>query len=146
VTAVVIAEEVLGAIAAHARAEAPNECCGLLVGNESLIETSTPARNVLASPSRYRIDPRDHFALLKRTRAEGKRIVGAYHSHPRTAAEPSERDVAEAYDPELLYLIVSMNDERAPQFRCFQIRDGAVTEVTLLTTRSRRRQCPAHRP
>lgn len=123
---------VLDALVAHAREEAPNECCGLLMGTAAAIEASIRTRNILASPTRYRIDPQDHFAAIKRVRREGGRIVGAYHSHLRTAAVPSERDVAEATDPGLLHVIVSLLDPAQPEIRAYRIVDGQAGEVTLV--------------
>jgi proteasome lid subunit RPN8/RPN11 len=123
---------VLDAIVAHAREEAPNECCGLLTGTEAAIVGSMRARNALASPSRYRIDPQDHFAAIKRARRDGRRVIGAYHSHPRTPATPSERDIAEAGDPGLLCVIVSLMDPRRPEVRAYRISSGVVEEVMFL--------------
>jgi proteasome lid subunit RPN8/RPN11 len=132
VSSVDVASAVFDAIVAHARAEAPKECCGLLIGVAGRVDESAPTRNVLASPSRYRIDPQQHFAVLRRARAAGASVVGAYHSHLRTGAQPSERDVAEAYDPSLLYVIVSLKDPQRPDVRGYHIQDGTVVEVSLL--------------
>lgn len=93
---------------AHARSVAPNECCGLLLGADDLVDECAPARNVLASPTRYMVDPADHFAAIRRARGTGRRVIGAYHSHPRSPAVPSPSDVAEANDPDLLCVIVSL--------------------------------------
>lgn len=97
----------------HARAEAPRECCGLLVGKGESVVRSVRARNLDAKGTRYLIDPEDHFAAIRAARAEGLEVVGAYHSHPASAAVPSPTDVAEANSgPEFLYVIVSlMNDD-----------------------------------
>ncbi len=126
-----VAPGVFDAIVAHARAGAPNECCGLLIGVEGRIVESVPARNLLASPSRYLIDPGQHFDVLRHARREGLAVVGAYHSHVRTGAEPSERDIAEAHDPGLLYVIVSLLNPERPQIRGYRIREGRAVEVVL---------------
>jgi proteasome lid subunit RPN8/RPN11 len=39
-------------------------------------------------------------------------ILGVYHSHPRGPAVPSSTDVAEAYYPEWLYVIVGLQGAR----------------------------------
>ena len=119
---------------AHARREAPNECCGLLIGSAHRIEEAVPARNVHEHPSRYLIDPADHFATIRRARREGRTIVGAYHSHPHTAAVPSETDIAEAYDPTLVYLIISLRDADKADIRGYRIAKGNFHEVPLVTT------------
>ncbi len=98
---------VLGALVEHARDALPHECCGLLVGTQTRIERSARARNLRASPTQYQIDPADHFRTIRSARAEGLLVVGAYHSHPHGAPEPSPTDLVEASDPTLLYVIVS---------------------------------------
>ena len=91
----------------HARREQPNECCGLLIGTAELIERCAPARNLRASPTRYLIDPADHFAALRSARRRGWEVVGAYHSHPHGAPVPSLTDVREATYRGFVYVIVS---------------------------------------
>src|SRR3954467_10872025 len=72
-----IPQHVIDEMLAHARDEAPNECCGLLVGTRDSIERSIRARNREASPTRYLIDPEDHFAAIHGARTSGQRVVGA---------------------------------------------------------------------
>lgn len=95
------------AIVEHARREAPRECCGLLIGTASRIVEVVPARNEAARATEYRIAPEDHFAAVRRARALGLAVVGAYHSHPASPPEPSPRDLADAW-PDFLYVIVSL--------------------------------------
>lgn len=105
---VLVCREVIEGIVRHARADAPLECCGLLLGARGRVSVALPARNELASPTRFRIHPEDHFAALRRARELGLAIAGAYHSHPATAPVPSARDLREADDPGLLHLIVGL--------------------------------------
>jgi proteasome lid subunit RPN8/RPN11 len=125
-----IRSEALAAIGAHAKREAPNECCGLLVGTGDLIDEAVPARNVLAHPSRYQIDPQDHIDTIRRLRGTARTVVGAYHSHPLTPAVPSPRDLAEAYYPEFVWLIVSLAGA-VPDHRLYRIIDGVAMVVSL---------------
>jgi len=92
---------------AHAARDTPDECCGLLIGTAERIHTSYPARNLRRSPTRFLIDPADHFAAIRSARDRGLSVVGAYHSHPASAPVPSPTDEAEATAREFLYLIVS---------------------------------------
>jgi proteasome lid subunit RPN8/RPN11 len=128
---IAIASDALDAIVAHARREAPNECCGLLVGWPGRIDESIAATNLAASPSRFLLDPGDHIAVNRRLRGSGREVMGAYHSHPHSPADPSPTDVAEAYYPNFVYLIVSLADSSRADVRAFKIRDGQVTLVTL---------------
>ena len=124
-----IAQHVIDDVLAHARDEAPNECCGLLIGNRVTIEGSVRARNREASPTRYLIDPEDHFAAIHAARAAGKRVVGAYHSHPASAPQPSESDIAEArWGSDFVYVIVSLKSPEAEVF-AYRLKHGTVVPV-----------------
>jgi len=123
-------QTVVADILAHARAEAPRECCGLLVGNGDRIERSVRARNLHADPSRYLIDPEDHFATIRVARAEGREVIGAYHSHPAHPSIPSATDIAEAGGgPEFFYVIVSLLDG---EIRAYQMANGVCTRKPLV--------------
>jgi proteasome lid subunit RPN8/RPN11 len=100
-----IHREAAEAIRSHARADAPIECCGLLIGAPGRIDAALRARNLLASPTRFHLDPEDHFAAIKQARARGLSVVGVYHSHPASRPVPSPRDLDEASDPDFVYVI-----------------------------------------
>ena len=122
---------VLTAVRAHARSESPNECCGLLVGTASRIDDAVRAANVLASRSRYELDPQTHVETNRRLRGTPRHVVGVYHSHPRSPAVPSPRDLTEAYYPEFVWLIVSLQTA-AEDCRAYRIADGAANEILLV--------------
>ena len=125
---VVVRDTVLREIVAQARHAAPDECCGLLVGTDARIELAHAARNLRRSPTRYLVDPADHFAAIRSARQMGLRVVGAYHSHPASVALPSPRDEQEATDPDFLYLIVSLV---TVETRAFRLLDGRMEGVEL---------------
>ncbi len=104
--AIEVRQSVLDELIAHAREEAPNECCGVLVGAQGRIERAVRARNTLGSPTRYQIDPRDQIAAVRSARERGQDVVGFYHSHPGSRPAPSATDRAEAAYPGHCYLIV----------------------------------------
>ena len=83
---------VLDALVAEARAGAPLERCGLLIGRPGVVTRAHPATNLDASATRYTIDPSDHFAALRAARADGQTVIGAWHSHPAGGAWPSAGD------------------------------------------------------
>ena len=83
-------------IVAHAREQAPNECCGLISGTNSVrAHTIYPLRNVAADPlSTYEAAPEDLFAAQRSMRDRGEQLLAIYHSHPRANdPTPSETDV-----------------------------------------------------
>jgi proteasome lid subunit RPN8/RPN11 len=127
-----IASGVLEAMIEHARRDLPHECCGLLIGTAAGIDESVAMTNLARSESRFAVDPREHIALARRLRGSGREILGAYHSHPRSAAVPSPTDVAEAYYPEFVHVIVSLANAAAPDVRAYRIRGARVTGVALV--------------
>jgi proteasome lid subunit RPN8/RPN11 len=120
------------AILAHARAEAPLECCGLLLGTSEVVEEALRAANLRQSTIAYLVDPADHFAAIRRARAEGRSVVGTYHSHPRSRAVPSPTDVREALYREFVYLIVSLANPRTPDVRGYRLGAEEFVEVALV--------------
>jgi proteasome lid subunit RPN8/RPN11 len=86
----------------------------MLVGSSREITSAVRARNLSNEPSRFLIDPKDHIQARRDARASGLDVVGFYHSHPHSAAEPSETDRAEAWlYPNHLHLIVGLKNEAA---------------------------------
>lgn len=113
---------VVSDLLSHARAEAPRECCGLLIGMGDSIIRSVRARNLSAKATRYLIDPEDHFAAIRAARADELEVIGAYHSHPSSAAVPSDTDVAEANSgSDFFYVIVSLVGD---DVRAYRIDEG----------------------
>jgi proteasome lid subunit RPN8/RPN11 len=103
-----IRQDVMDRIVAHAIEDLPNECCGLLIGSDAVVEESARARNRKRSRTRFEVEPADHFAAIRRARAAGLEIVGAYHSHPHGPSGPSETDRARLTDPSMVQVIVSL--------------------------------------
>jgi proteasome lid subunit RPN8/RPN11 len=125
-----VAAVVLDAVVAHAREAAPAECCGLLVGHSGEIVDALPTRNIAGNPLRFVIDPRDHIDGRREARRRGLEVVGFYHSHPHSPAEPSETDVAEATYPDHVYLIVSLAAD-PPQVALFRLDQAALVPVAI---------------
>lgn len=121
-------------IVAHARADAPNECCGILTGRDGTVARVHRARNVHASPVKYDIDPQDLIRVYQEAERAGEEVVAFYHSHTFTEAYPSVTDVKLVPPSDLfdyLYVIVSLADARAPVIRAFHIAEGKVEEVAV---------------
>jgi proteasome lid subunit RPN8/RPN11 len=127
--------EMLQAIVAHARDEAPRECCGIISGKDGKPVELYRARNIAEGNSFYEIDPAQliefEFDLMP---ANGTEIIAIYHSHPVSPAYPSPTDVQLAYWTDAVYVICSLADPHRPEVRGFRIRDGAIAEVALSTS------------
>ena len=133
VDAVVMPESIGRGLLTHARNEAPLECCGLLIGTKEQVVRSARAHNVLQSPTRYRVDPVDHFEAIRTARNEGLEVVGAYHSHPTSLPQPSETDLHQAIYPHFVYVIVSLVSKETEAIKGYRLRSGQATQVELLS-------------
>ena len=106
--AVLLHDHVRLEMLAHARDEAPRECCGLLIGSNLVIDECVRVRNIDESATRYLIDPAAHVAVIRRLRGSARSIVGCYHSHPHSPAIPSDTDLREARYEDFVWIIVSL--------------------------------------
>jgi proteasome lid subunit RPN8/RPN11 len=111
-------------LVAHARDEAPNECCGYLRLEDGRVAEVFRAENERHSPYGYELG----FNALQAANEldDSGHGVGIYHSHPRSPAEPSQTDINLAQYPDWLQLIVSLDGE--PQVRAWRVVDGRVDE------------------
>jgi desampylase len=90
-----------------------------------------PAANVADDPlRRYLIDPRDHLGAIREARARGLQVIGAYHSHPRSAAVPSATDAAEGFG-NFVFVIAGLALE-PPELTAWAWSDGNFTAVPLV--------------
>lgn len=113
------------ALVDHAREDAPNECCGLVWARGGVVEQVERAENKRASPYGFELT----FAGLTKANDlddEGF-AVGVYHSHPRSAAKPSQTDINMAQYPEWTWLIISLEHVEA-EIRAWKIAHGKVSE------------------
>jgi len=125
-----IPRSILAEIVLQARAELPNEACGLLAGKGSVAQIRYGMTNADASPEHFTFLPAEQFQALRAARAEGLDIIANYHSHPVTPARPSEEDIKLAFDPNILYIIVSLASAE-PVVKAFHIRQGVVEHVAV---------------
>jgi proteasome lid subunit RPN8/RPN11 len=119
-------------IVAHARAEAPNECCGMIGARDGEATSLYRARNAEESPLRYVVHPQDQFRIMEDMDERGEELGAIYHSHTKSPAYPSQTDInlAEGW-PDPLYVICSIADDDSPELRGFAIQDDRVEEVEL---------------
>lgn len=131
-----IPRAVAEAMLAHARAEVPNEACGLLAGSLADGEARAyhPARNAEASPYVYTVHPDDLVRLVIGIEDAGEDLVGIFHSHTHTPAVPSPTDRRQARYPEVFYVLATLGDPAAgpsEALRAWRIVDGESREVAL---------------
>jgi len=126
-----IKKQIIDDILNHARSDAPIEACGYLAGTKSLISQAYPLSNIDKSAEHFSFSPKEQFSTLRQARNEGIEIRGVYHSHPNSPARPSPEDIKLAFDPELIYVIVSLAAEGPGAVRAFRIIEGKVSEITM---------------
>ena len=125
-----IPKDVYDQMLEHARAEVPNECCGLVGGKNGSAVTYYPASNSEGSPFRYNLDPTDQFRIMMEMEEKGEELAAIFHSHTKSAAYPSQTDINLAAYPGVTYLIASLKEGEEP-LRGFTIEDGEVAEGEL---------------
>lgn len=113
-----------------ARAAYPEECCGLLIGHlegdRLVIDEIAESVNLSASPrDSFEIDLRLRLTLQKTLRGTGRDIVGHYHSHPDAPAAPSDRDRAQAWEPDMVWLIAGVTDGEVGDLAAFRLDEAA---------------------
>ena len=125
-----ISRELLDDVIAHARADAPNECCGMIASRDGEAVAVHRAANKAASPLRYEIDGMEQYKIQSAIEDAGLELGAIYHSHTRSDPLPSQTDINLAFYPEALYVIVGLKSPE-PDVRAWRIVDGQVSEAAL---------------
>mgnify|MGYP000485182164 FL=1 len=129
-----ISQDLVDALVAHARADHPDEACGVIAGAAG---SDTPTRhipmvNAARSATFYEFESSDLLKLYRELDANDEDPVVIYHSHTATEAYPSRTDISYASEPFAHYVLISTretgNADGPYEFRSFRIVDGAVTE------------------
>jgi len=115
---------------AQARKEAPIEACGYLAGKNGQVKKLFALKNAAASSERFSFEPKEQFKAAKDTRTTGLELLAVYHSHPATPARPSEEDLKLAFDPNIIYVIVSLL-EQSPNVTAFRVKEKQVIKVPI---------------
>ena len=131
-----IARELYDEMVAHAREEAPNECCGMVASSNGVAQKVYPAVNAAASPLRYEIDGAEQYRIQMEIDDAGHELGAIYHSHVASEARPSPTDERQAFFPpgefdrepaypQTLYILVSLVEE-PPSVRAWRVEKGPV--------------------
>jgi len=113
----------------HARSNAPIEACGILAGRGRTVERFYPMTNTDASSDHFLMDPAEQFSVVKDMRAAGLEMLAVYHSHPQTPARPSREDIRLALTPDVVYVILSLQEPARPVLKGYAIENGRAREV-----------------
>ena len=129
----VIRRDLVEAMVAHARADHPDEACGVIAGPEG---SDRPERHIAMlnaerSPTFYRFDSGEQLKVWRVMDDADEVPVVIYHSHTATEAYPSRTDVSYAGEPQAHYVLVSTREPDTHEFRSYRIVDGVVTEESV---------------
>ncbi len=125
-----ISRELLDEVVAHAREEAPNECCGMIASLDGRALAVHRAVNAAASPLRYEMEPQDQYRIEMAIDDAGQELGAIYHSHTRSAPFPSQTDINQAFHPDSLYMIVGVAGDEV-DVQAYRIADGQVSDAAL---------------
>lgn len=116
----------------HARAELPNECVGMLIGNDDGVATEyVPLVNELKSPMRFLTEPYSMLRAERRCRELRQQVLAIFHSHPTSEPVPSKYDVADHYGSGVMCLILSLIDDSEP-LRGWWIAEGHISKGEII--------------
>jgi [CysO sulfur-carrier protein]-S-L-cysteine hydrolase len=128
---VLLAQTLLDELIAHAREEAPNECCGVISLAGGLARGVHRTVNLKASPLAFEVDGLELLRIGAEIEDAGAELGGIYHSHTRTAPYPSQTDINFAANwPGVEWVIVGLADGE-PEARSYLIDGGQVAEVAI---------------
>ena len=144
----VIRADLVDAMVAHARADHPDEACGVIAGPEG---SDRPERfiamlNAERSPTFYRFDSGEQLKVWRAMDDADEVPVVIYHSHTATEAYPSRTDISYASEPDAHYVLVSTRDPDEHELRSYRIVDGVVTEEPVKIVRAGTRRRLQERP
>lgn len=128
-----IARALYDEIVAHALADAPDECCGIVSSRHGEALEVFRMENTAHTWMRYEMDNMELYRVVTSIEDDGNEVGIIYHSHTRTDPVPSQTDINLAFYPDSLYVIVGTATPE-PVVRAFTIRDGQVQETALSVT------------
>jgi proteasome lid subunit RPN8/RPN11 len=125
-----ISQPLLEEMIAHAREEAPRECCGMIATDNGRAVAVHRVRNVAINPkSAYFMDAKEQYQAFQAIEDADLELGAIYHSHPRSEPVPSETDINLAKPwPGMRWIIVSLQGDE-PEIRTWTIIDDAFAEA-----------------
>ena len=118
-------------LVAHAREDAPHECCGMIASRDGDAVAVHRAQNSAHSALRYEIDGPEQYRIQMAIDDADLDLGAIYHSHTRSEPYPSQTDINIAFYPDALYIIVGLASGPDAKVRAYTIRDGQVQEAPL---------------
>jgi proteasome lid subunit RPN8/RPN11 len=126
----------LGKVEFDARARAPVEACGILIGKHASgnfeVVDVVKASNMANSSTRFEINPEELYQTIKDAEAKGLEVLGFYHSHLGYGAGPSVVDLDRMkLFLDIVWLICDISDEGA-EFKAFMLHGEKLVELEII--------------
>ena len=125
-----LSKEIVEEMVQQAREESPRECCGMLAGKDAVITKLFKIKNISQRMDEYELDPLEQVNAFEEIDRLSLKLLGVYHSHPNHPCYPSGLDISQAFYPETLFFIISLQDT-AFQLKAFKMCEGKVEEETI---------------
>jgi len=114
---------------AQVKSEAPIEACGILAGSDNKVQKLYKMTNTDKRSDHFMMEPTEQFKVVKDIRSASLEMLAIYHSHPETPARPSAEDNRLALTPDVIYIIVSLQNGDHPAVKGFLLENASVAEV-----------------
>ena len=132
---IIIPRSIISKLFEHSLSEDPNECCGMLLGNENKVTEIFKCKNIHDTPlTRYTINPLEILEAENYCDERKLEIVAIYHSHTHSQAYPSITDINNAVHSMLTdpyYILISFTEKTRPIIRAYKIGSDEVEEVII---------------
>lgn len=126
-----IAESAYQIMLAYVQAWLPLESCGLLGAEDGIISHVYLIDNILRSPVEFEMDAQQQIEAMIHAETHDLILAAAFHSHPFGPPTPSQTDVAKAYYPDMVQIIIALGKREEPSVRAFLITEEGVSEWTV---------------
>ncbi len=118
----------------HAREVYPRECCGMMAGRGEKITKLFKITNIAQRMDEYELDPLEQVNAFEEIDRLSLQLLGVYHSHPNHPPYPSGLDISQAFYPDTIFFIISLNPRETPDFqlKAFRLCKGKVEEEMII--------------
>ncbi len=127
----IIPQQILEDMLVYCKGMYPNEACGILAGRNNEALKIYKMTNIENSPVSYMMDSMEQFKTMKDMRENNLSMLAIFHSHPSSAAYPSQKDLSLVFYEDSVYVIVSLI-EKEPIAKGFLIREGSIKEIDII--------------
>ena len=128
-TGLFLPQHILDAMTAQTEAEAPVQACGMLSGQDRIVQNHHEMTNATSAAGPVSLLPEEVMAVNNHARSRGGEVLAVYCGRPDAPARPTEGDLTLTFPPNAVFLILSLLNRWKPELRGFQIHEGQAVEI-----------------